>query len=50
MTGRTLGTLDPGTLERKEFGQMDRSLNFPAWTGKELYGTNGGELVKVTLP
>lgn len=45
-----LARLDPNTLEMKSVGQLERKFGFPTWIGNELYGTSGGELVRVAVP
>ena len=49
-SGATFSSLDPASLELKPVGQLARLIHYPVWSGKELYGTVGGELVRVAVP
>jgi len=42
--------LNTKTLELRPLDHIEGSLNYPTWVGKDLYGTQGGELVRVRLP
>ncbi len=46
----TLVQLDPATLDVKPIGDLGRALAYPVWQAGVLYGTDGPELFKVTLP
>lgn len=50
LVGDELQTLNPATLKLKAAGRIEGRINFPAWVGKKLYGTQGGELVRVAVP
>lgn len=46
----TLVLVNPATLEVTPKAALSRTLANPAFQGGVLYGTDGGELLKVTLP
>ena len=46
----TLVQVNPATLEVTPAAEIARPLENPVWQGGVLYGTDGGELLTVTLP
>lgn len=42
-----LARLNPETLELRMLGRLERGVGHPIWLGKTLYGSHGGELVRV---
>jgi hypothetical protein len=46
----TLNTLDTKTLTLKPVATLQGGLKFPVWSGKDIFGARGGELLRVTMP
>jgi hypothetical protein len=46
----TLYRLDPVTLAMTPVGSIPKGVDYPVLIGKFLYGTRGGELIRVALP
>lgn len=50
VAGNTLYALNPQTLELKARFTLEGGLDFQNWVGKEIYGTRGGDVLRVTVP
>ncbi len=46
----TLFSLESATLKLNPIGKLDNGINFPVWIGRNLYGANGGCLVRIAVP
>lgn len=50
LSGDTLYRFDPATLALKPAGRLEGGAGHPVWIGKDLYGNQGGELVRFVVP
>jgi hypothetical protein len=50
ISGDTLQQLDPASLALQPVGKLEGGIRHAVWIGKDLFGSRGGELVRVALP